>query len=68
MSGPTGEGGEVFFEFTAIGRSVKVSAIDAASGVEVSIVAPATLSRAEMQRLALRKLRARLAGGSRAPP
>ena len=58
------KGGEVFYEFTAIGRSVKVVAIDAASGIEVSIVAPATLSQAEMQRLALRKLKARLAGGT----
>ena len=58
------KGGEVFYEFTSIGRSVKVVAIDAASGTEVSIVAPATLSQAEMQRLALRKLKARLAGGT----
>ena len=57
--------GEVYFEFTAIGRSVKVSAIDAATGVEVSVVAPATAARADLQRLALQKLRARLAGDGR---
>jgi hypothetical protein len=33
--------GEVLFEFTAIGHSVKVVAIHAASGVEVSVVGPA---------------------------
>jgi len=51
--------GEVYFEFAAIGRTMKVSAIDAATGVEVSVVAPATAARADLQRLALQKLKAR---------
>jgi hypothetical protein len=55
-----GGSGEVLFEFTVIGRSVKVSAIDAATGVEVSVVAPATAARADLQRLALQKLKVRL--------
>ncbi len=55
------EDGEVLFEFTAIGRSVKVSAVHAATGVEVSVVGPASASRADLQRLALQKLKARLA-------
>jgi hypothetical protein len=54
------EPGDVYFEFAAIGRSVKVTAIDAASGIEVSVVAPATAARADLQQLALRKLEARL--------
>ena len=54
---------EVLFEFTAIGRSVKVVAIHAASGTEVSVVAPATAARADLQRLALQKLLARLKAG-----
>jgi hypothetical protein len=53
--------GEIYFEFTAIGRSVKVVAIHAASGVEVSAVAPAGAARADLQRLVLQKLKARLA-------
>jgi hypothetical protein len=61
MSGTDGGGGEVFFEFTAIGRTVKVSAVDAATGVEVSVVGPASASRLELQRVALQKLKARLA-------
>ncbi|MGH6771146.1 MAG: DUF6898 family protein [Xanthobacteraceae bacterium] len=48
--------GEVYFEFTAIGRSVKVAAIHAATGTEVSIVGPATASQADLQRLAVQKL------------
>jgi hypothetical protein len=52
---------EIYFEFTTIGRSVKVVAIHAASGVEVSAVAPAGAARADLQRLVLQKLKARLA-------
>jgi murein L,D-transpeptidase YcbB/YkuD len=52
---------EVYFEFTRIGPSVKVAAIDAASGIEVSVIGPATAAPADLQQLALAKLRARLA-------
>ena len=55
-----GDQGDILFEFTAIGRSMKVVAIHAASGTEVSVVAPATAARADLQRLALQKLRAKL--------
>jgi hypothetical protein len=51
-------GRDVYFEFTAIGRTVKVSAIDSATGLEVSVVGPASASQADLQRLALQKLRA----------
>jgi hypothetical protein len=52
--------GTVYFEFTAIGHSVKVVAIHAATGLEVSAVAPTGGARADLQRLALQKLKARL--------
>jgi hypothetical protein len=55
--------GGVYFEFTSIGTSVKVSAIDAATGTEVSVVGPARAAQADLQRLALQKLRARLKAG-----
>jgi hypothetical protein len=55
--------GEVYFEFTPVGASVKVAAIDAATGTEVSIVGPARASQADLQKLALRKLKARLKAG-----
>jgi hypothetical protein len=55
---------EVLFEFTVIGTVVKVAAIDAASGVEVSIMAPAHASRGDLQKLALAKLKTRLASHS----
>ncbi|WP_337995540.1 DUF6898 family protein [Oleispirillum naphthae] len=47
---------EVLFEFVQVGNAVKVSAIDSASGVEVSIVGSASLSRYTLQQAALRKL------------
>jgi len=65
--GPTNDDhGEVLFEFTAIGHSVKVVAIHAASGVEVSVMGPASAARSDLERLALQKLRARL-GRERRP-
>ena len=52
---------EVYFEFTAIGVSVKVVAIDAATGTEVSVMGPANAAQSDLERLALGKLKARLA-------
>ena len=63
MAGDRAQGGEVYFEFVTIGRQVKVSAIDAATGTEVSVMGPATASQADLQRLALQKLRTRLNTG-----
>ena len=57
------ERGAVYFEFTAIGSSVKVVAIDAASGIEVSVVGPARAAKADLERLALQKLMARIGRG-----
>jgi hypothetical protein len=54
-------GREVYFEFTQLGTSVKVAAIDAVTGVEVTVIGPATAAPSHLQRLALAKLRARLA-------
>jgi hypothetical protein len=62
---PPGGPREVLFEFTAIGTVVKVAAIDAASGIEVSVVGPLRASRADLQKLALAKLNARLASHSK---
>ena len=52
---------DVYFEFTVIRTSVKVVAIDAATATEVSIVGPASAAQADLERLALNKLKARLA-------
>jgi len=51
---------EVYFEFTAIGNAVKVTAIDSRTGIEVSTMGPASAAQADLQQLALQKLRQRL--------
>ena len=53
--------GEVYFEHIRIGVSSKVSAIDAATGVEVTIIGPASADLRMLEAAALRKLKARLA-------
>ena len=59
------EGREVLFEFTAVGAVMKVAAIDAVTGIEVTVMGPASASRADLRKLALAKLRKRLdAAGS----
>jgi hypothetical protein len=48
---------EILFEFVVQGSVVKVTAIDAASGEEASIIGPAGAARAPLQAAALQKLR-----------
>ncbi len=51
---------EVLFEFAVIGAVMKAVAIDVATGIEVTVMGPARASRADLQKLALGKLRRRL--------
>jgi len=51
---------EVYFEFVVIGNAVKVVAIDSVTAIEVSVIGPASASQADLQQLALQKLKARL--------
>ena len=46
----------MIFEFVRVGHAVKVSAIDPASGTEVSIVGDPSVGEAALKRLAERKL------------
>lgn len=48
--------GEVYIEFHSVGNVMKVSAVDAATGIEVSIMGPANTSRAILEKNVLRKL------------
>ncbi len=52
---------EIFFEFIAIGSTMKVVAIDAATGTEVSVIGPVSAAQADLEQLAVGKLTARLA-------
>lgn len=60
MSGSSRDGAGVYFEFTQVGQVVRVAAIDAATGLEISVMGPASASQSDLQKLALAKLRARL--------
>ena len=53
----TSGGAQVIVEFRTIGGSVKVSALDPTTLVEVSIVAPLAATEREMTAAVLRKLR-----------
>jgi len=52
--------GQVLFEFTQLGAQMRVAAIDAATNIEVVVIAPLSATRLQMQQLALAKLRRRL--------
>ena len=55
--GESGERREVIFEYVPIGSSVKVTAVDVASGLEVSVVGPSIAAQRELERVAVQKLR-----------
>ena len=50
------QGNEVIIEFHRIGASVKVSAMDAATLTEVSMVGPASASEAQLKQAVIKKL------------
>ena len=52
---------DVYFEFTVIGLTVRVAAIDTLTGTEVIVMGPRSASRADLQKVAVAKLKARLA-------
>jgi hypothetical protein len=60
-----GTSGEVLFEFRQLGAQMRVVAIDARTGIEVVVSAPAAATPLQMQTLALAKLKRRL---EQAPP
>ena len=49
--------GEIFFELVVQGNVVKATAIDAATGIEASIVGPANAGRDVLTHAAARKLK-----------
>jgi hypothetical protein len=56
---------EVYFEFAVVGAAVRVAAIDAETGIEVTVMGPASAAQSDLQKLALAKLKARLARDNR---
>ncbi len=60
MTNHTPVPGEVYLEFHAIGAQVRVTAIDAATGIEVFVVGPRNAANSDLKTLAIRKLQRRL--------
>ncbi len=56
-------GGEVLLEFIRVGTQMRVSAIDPKTGTEVVIIAPVNAPRSQMQKVAIAKLKRKLASG-----
>lgn len=52
--------GEIYLEFQSFGPQVRVIAMDASTGIEVFVVGPRSASQADLQTLAVRKLKRRL--------
>jgi hypothetical protein len=48
--------GEILVEFVALGNTVKVTAIETASGTEASIIGPANAPQSALKAAALQKL------------
>lgn len=62
MSHATGSGGgDAIIEFRRVGAALKVIAVDPATGMEVSVIGDPRVSQQELARLAVQKLRYRLA-------
>ena len=57
MKQRSGDGRDVIIEFHQVGDYVKVSAMDAATWTEISIVGDPSAGEAELARIALRKLK-----------
>ena len=59
--GPNSAGGanlsEILFEFTAVGNSVKVCAVDTATLVEATIIGPVSAGEHALKHAVLQKLR-----------
>lgn len=55
-----GRPGEIFLEFVVVGRQMKVTAVDAETGVEVVVFGPVSTPRRNLEGLAVRKLQRRL--------
>jgi Domain of unknown function (DUF6898) len=57
MASVRGAGGrDILIEIVTLGARAKVSAIDSATGTEVSVTGPASASRASLQAAAVKKL------------
>lgn len=59
--------GGVIFERQVLGEWARLAAVDELTGLEVVVIGPAAAPPAELERVALAKLRRRLADGEEGP-
>lgn len=59
--------GEIYLEYLPLGHQLRVVAVDAATGVEVTVVGPSSVSAEDIGRIAARKLKRRLASAADRP-
>ncbi len=48
--------GEIYIEIVSVGRMLKVVAVDSATGLEATVIAPSATPRSDLERVAVRKL------------
>ena len=54
------DGRAVYLEFVQLGNSLKATAIDPETGIEASVLGPLSAARADLQAMAVAKLKRRL--------
>ena len=59
--------GEVYFELLRAPNALRLVAIDAATGTEVTVMGPVNASRDDLERIALRKLQRRIEAQQKTP-
>lgn len=57
VSGPRGE---IYIEYKQVGQIMKVTAIDADTGLETVIMGPASTAQSQLQKIAVQKLQMQL--------
>lgn len=60
MPKPQVTNGEIYLEFQSVGQSQRLTAIDAATGLEATVIGPIAVSREHMTNLAVKKLKRRI--------
>ena len=52
--------GEIYIEFKQVGNAIKATAVDAATGTEVTVMGPLSATQTDLERIAVRKLKMQL--------
>jgi len=52
--------GEIYIEYKVVGNAVRVVAVDAKTGVEVTVIGPKSAAKPDLERLVVAKLRRRI--------